>query len=135
MTREDVIKLARKLQRLAEHEQTEEAERDLAQARLQELLGKYHMTLEDLKEQVEELEPDELPADASYEEIWAAILDQIGLPPEELNKVIGSAVTGLLRKVWGKGYIIEDALDKTDETKLGRAVTTAALTLLRKGMK
>ena len=89
-TRDEAISLARKLQRLIDHPATGDHERNTATERLNDLMAKHGLTIDDLAEE-QTLEPD-LPMDATYEQIWISILDQMGIKHSDFNKQVGQTV-------------------------------------------
>lgn len=119
--------MAKKVKALADHDSTTEEERTNARARLQEIMQTYEITERDIEQ--EELEPD-LPMDATPDQIWDSILVQMGIPEEEFHKLLGSSVSSLLGKVWFVGELLKS---EKSHALLGKAITDAALRLIRKG--
>jgi len=126
MEHSEAIKLARKIKALVDHESTPDGERESAKARLQEVMKAHNITEEDLVR--EPLEPD-LPAEATYDQIWESILAQVGVPEEEFHRVLGKSVSGLLGKVWFVGELLKS---EQSHTMLGKGITDMVLTLIKK---
>ena len=126
MPKEKAVTLAQKLRRLIDHEATPENERKVAENRLRSLMMEYEVTQADLD--FEEIE-DDIPVEASYDEVWQSILAHLGIPEDGAFELMGITTSKALKRIW----IVGDLLEHADKKKLGKAVMDIALTLFKKG--